>query len=39
MAASDLFWDTVWLIEQRPVLAIVVVFLVVLGLFGIVQAL
>jgi hypothetical protein len=39
MAASDRFWDAVWLIEQRPLLAILVIFLLVLGLFGIAEAL
>jgi len=39
MAASDRFWDAVWLIEQRPLLAILVIFVVILALFGIVEAL
>jgi hypothetical protein len=39
MAASDRFWDAIWLIEQRPLLAILVIFLLVLGLFGIAEAL
>jgi hypothetical protein len=39
MAASDRFWDAIWLIEQRPFLAILVIFLLILGLFGIVDAL
>jgi hypothetical protein len=38
MAASDRFWDAVWLIEQRPLLAVLVIFLVILGLFAIVDA-